>query len=151
GLVPGTAAASAAEPSVSGLIESARVAALRGDWREAGRFWDIVRERAPDYAPAYAGSANALRRGEKYEEAELVLDAGRMQFPDHEQIAIEGAWLTNARRDWPTALARWAAFRTRFPENPWGCLGSAQALRGAGLDDQTEAMLVAAEAIIEAS
>src|SRR5579859_3331245 len=113
-LVPRTSPAPgrAAEPSglgrsidaiylqpMAGLIEDAKAAVLRGDWHVAAQCWDAVRRHAPDYAPAYLGAATALRKAERHEEAELVLNAGQAQFPGHEQMAIEAAWQANARSD----------------------------------------------------
>jgi len=60
---------------------------------------------------------------------------------EDERTVIARAWAANARCDWPDALRRWAAVRTRFPANPAGPLGAGLALRGCGRIDDAEAIL----------
>jgi tetratricopeptide (TPR) repeat protein len=127
------------------LIDRARLATQRRDWSDAFRAWDAIRQRSPDDAAAHLGAGNALREAGRLDEAEALLAAAAERFPTHEQIAIAHAWLANARLDWATAVPRWQAFRARFPANPWGCLGAANALRAVGRSDAAEAQLAAAE------
>lgn len=126
---------------ISGMIDRARRASSRRDWLEAGRCWDAVRACSPQHVPAYLGAAHALRESGRYDEAELVLAEAADRFPADEQVALTRAWLSNARRDWPTAIRRWEDVCTRFPENPWCYVGHANALREAGIADRVESLL----------
>src|SRR5271165_5097118 len=129
---------------ITGLIVSAQQAADRRDWAEASRCWQAVQSISPDYAPAYLGIGNAFREASRFDDAERAFSAGVALFADHEQLTIAWASLANLRRDWPAALDRWSAARTRFPHNPWCYLGSINALRGAGRSDLLDSL--AAEA-----
>lgn len=102
---------------------------------------------AMEDAAAYAGSANALRRAGRFDEAEELLSAAVERFPDDAALALARAWLATGRRDWPTALRRWESVREQFPNNPWAYLGSAHALRAAGHGDQSDALVSKAEAV----
>ena len=135
---------------VAGLISRAREAARSRSWTEALRQWNDVAERAPEEASACCGAAHALRELGRYSDAESTLEAGARRLPENEQIAIARAWLANARRDWPEALARWESCRSRFPNNPWGYLGNAQALNTMGRAKELGPLLASAERLATA-
>jgi tetratricopeptide (TPR) repeat protein len=122
-------------------IASAALANRRRLWPEALRRWQVVRERFPDDAAGFLGKANALRGAGHLAEAEALLCEAVQRFPEHEAIAVAYASLASQRRDWPEALHRWAAVKTKFPKNADGFLGAANALRAAGRLDEAELLL----------
>jgi tetratricopeptide (TPR) repeat protein len=131
-------------------IDHAREAAQRGDWLEAYGCWERVRTSDPEHTAAYLGSADALRRAGRLDDAEELLNLTVARFPDDSAAAIAHARSANARRDWPMALSRWESVRQRFPNNAWGYLGSVQALRSTGQDDQADRLLSLAETAVAA-
>lgn len=136
---------------LNATIESARLAMSLRNWEDALRSWDEARELAPDHPGIYAGAANALRECGRLEEAEKLLLSAAERFPDHEQIAFSLASIANLRRDWPSALHRWASVRQKFPANPASYVGSITALNGAGRAEEVDALLPAAEVVLDAA
>jgi tetratricopeptide (TPR) repeat protein len=132
-------------------IAAAQQAVRSGDWPEALRRWQTVQTIAPTYAPAYLGAGNALREAGRLEDAEQAFSAGLARFPDHEALAFAWATLATLRRDWPAAIERWSAVRTRFPLHPQVYLGSIHAIRGAGQFQLLEPLAADAEAALAAS
>lgn len=122
------------------LVERAREATQRRDWLEALCRWDAVRQRYPDDPWAHCQAGDALRSAGRLDEAEALLAAGIVRFPDHRHIAVAHARTAVARHDWEAALARWEAIRTRFPDVPEAYRGGAEALRELGRADAAEAL-----------
>lgn len=133
------------------LVNSARTAARLKNWQEAARCWDAVTVSDPDDTRAYLGSTDARREMGHFDEAERIIGLAVARFPRNASLAIARAKLANARCDWPEALNRWESLRNAFPDNPWACLGKAQALRAVGQDEPAEQLLVTAESIANAA
>lgn len=81
------------EPSLSRkeLLERAGEATRRRDWPEAFGRWDAVRQRYPDDPWAHCQAGNALRSAGRLDEAEALLAAAIVRFPDHRHIAVAHA------------------------------------------------------------
>jgi tetratricopeptide (TPR) repeat protein len=126
----------------------AAAAHARADWAAAIDRWIIVQENFPDHPFAYLRGAQALREAGRLDDAETMLAAALRRFAGDEALAMAQAWLTNARRDWPLAVARWARLRERYPENPSVYVGSARALANAGRGDEVPPLLDRAEATL---
>jgi tetratricopeptide (TPR) repeat protein len=98
-------------------IEYARVAHRRQDWPEALRRWQLVMGRFPGNADGASGAAVALEQLHRFDELEEMLAAAVDRFPAHASLAIDHARTAQHRQDWPEALRRWEAARSRFPDN----------------------------------
>ncbi|HVH80356.1 MAG TPA: tetratricopeptide repeat protein, partial [Stellaceae bacterium] len=127
-------------------IDRAWVAHRRGDCDEAVARWAAVREALPDHHAGYTGAALTLREAGRFDDAEAILTEGMTQLPEAPEPAVDHAWLAQVRRDWPQAIARWAAVRERFGYLPVGYTAGAVALRESGQIEDAAALLVAAEA-----
>lgn len=138
----------AQDASLKVLLDDARRATQRRDWPDALRCWNLFRERFPDDPRGHLGAGNVLRDTGRLDDAEALLAEAADRFPQHEPIALARAWTANQRRDWPTAVKRWAAFRQSAPDNAWGHYGASAALRAIGRDAEAGAALDAAEAAL---
>ena len=125
-------------------IEYARLAHAARDWPEAARRWERVRACAPGQPAGYAGGAQALREDARLGEADTLLRDAARRFPDQPGLAIEWARLGEHHSNRAEAVRRWDRVRERFPDQPAGHLGAAQARREAGQIDQAETLLAAA-------
>ena len=119
-------------------VEHRDPTAARGCWQE-------LRDRFSERIEGYAGLAAVLRRLGRLEEADAVLGEAVEKFPEARQLAFEFARIAEARRDWPRALERWSRVREAFPDEVWGHIGSAIALRELRRTEEAEPIL--AEAI----
>jgi tetratricopeptide (TPR) repeat protein len=133
------------------ILELAQRATTDRNWPEACRYWDCLRSCSELGVADYLGAATALRESGRFDDAEQALAEAAERFNDDQQIALARAWLANARGDWTTAVSRWASLRERLPENPWYYAGSIHALRGAGLADQIDPLIVTAERLLSAA
>jgi tetratricopeptide (TPR) repeat protein len=111
--------------------EHAGTATARRDWPEALRRWEAVAAKFPLLPHASVNAAQARRALERREAAKA-----REKLVQQAQEAAAGG-------DWPAALLRWEAVRTRFPQRPEGYIGAANAARALGRND--EAIGLAAE------
>ncbi|HWB49786.1 MAG TPA: tetratricopeptide repeat protein [Stellaceae bacterium] len=106
------AAGLAREPENMDLVaESAWAATVRQDWPKALLRWMLVHETQPERLDARIGAARALRMAGRLDDAEALLTASLADHPDNADLLIEHVWLGVARRDWPTAAARFAHAR----------------------------------------
>jgi|GEM_PF-1618575 len=126
------------------LHDLGRVAEAREDWLEAETCWRQSIATDPNPWWAYTGLANALRRQERWEEAEAVLLAAQVRMPDEFILFADHARLASARRDWATARQRWEDVRQRFPNNVAGYSDGAATLREMDRPDEAHALLTAA-------
>ncbi len=129
----------------------AGLAHARGDWKLAVARWTIVQLAFPDHPFAFLRGAQALRAAGRLDEAEALLADAVPRFADDEKLAMEQAWLANARRQWPLALKCWEQLRHRYPENPSVLVGMVRALNAAGRADEAGPLLDAAEALLPAA
>jgi tetratricopeptide (TPR) repeat protein len=108
------------------LLEWGRLAESRGDWEEARRRWDSLRDR---HSAAYIGAGQALHKLGRTEEAEAVLAEGRFRFPTEAGLAITLAQIAQESGKTAEALKRWAVVRERFPLSAGGYSGALHLLR----------------------
>jgi tetratricopeptide (TPR) repeat protein len=99
------------------LIEYCRVPEARGDWEEALRRWNSIRDRHP---MGYMGAAVALQNLGRVEEADALLAEGRFRYPIETVLAVAQAQLSERAGNIPEALKRLAVVRQRFPFSPIG-------------------------------
>jgi tetratricopeptide (TPR) repeat protein len=125
------------------LLEYAR-AAERRDHAQGLEGWQELRDRFPDRIEGYAGLAAALRKLGRLDEAEAALGESVAKFPESRQLALEFARIAEARRDWAAALDRWSAIRNAFPDEVWGYIGRAAALRELQRTEEAESILAEA-------
>jgi tetratricopeptide (TPR) repeat protein len=123
------------------LIEQAREATDRRDWPEAVRRWEAVRTRFPNRPDGYSRAAEAQRALGRLEEAEKVLVAAAVRFPEHQRIAVEYARSATARRNWPKAIRRWEAVRARWPDRTESYICTIEAMRALGHSQEAEKLL----------
>jgi tetratricopeptide (TPR) repeat protein len=123
----------------------------RADWPAAVDRWAGMQDAFPDYPFAFLQGAQALREAGRLDEAETLLEMATQRFPDDEALAMAQAWLANARRDWPSAVQRWAHMRERFPENPAVFMGGVWGLHSAGRHDEIAPLLDQAEGVLDAA
>ncbi len=112
----------------------------RGDLTEALRRWGESMARQPGAPDGYVGSAHALRELGRIAEAEAVLAPALELFPDNFFVLAEHARTGELLHDHTERIQRWAAVRTRFPDNPLGHARSAEACRAAGLLEEAAAL-----------
>jgi tetratricopeptide (TPR) repeat protein len=122
-------------------IEYGWVAHSRRDWAEAARRWESARARAPDVSVGYTSGAIALRELGRLAEADALLIEAAKRFPDEPQVAIEHAWLAEARRDWAEAARLWNSVRARQAGEEAAYIGVARALREQGNTEASDRML----------
>ena len=123
------------------LIEGAWLAQRRAAWGDAvGRAAEL-RTRLPAEQAGYQIGAFALVQERRYAEAEAVLCQAMERIePQQPWLMAEYARLAQRRGDWDEAERRWALFRARFPDQPEGFSGHADALRQAARLEQAEAV-----------
>jgi len=137
--------------ALNATMQRARLEMSQRNWSAALKSWDEARALGPDHPGVYTGAAGAMRECGRLAEAEELLLGAIERFPDNEQIAISLATLANVRRDWPSALRRWELIRRKFPHNPSTYVGSLTALSGAGRMEEADALLPAAQAVLDAT
>ena len=133
-------------PEDAGIaIEHGMIAQSRGDWPEALRRWQGVRNRFPDLPRPYINGAMALRESRRYDEADALLEEARARFPNDLETAIEFARVPQVQRNWSEAARRWGTVVERFPGHVVGYVGAAAALRELGEFQRAGAILVVAQ------
>jgi tetratricopeptide (TPR) repeat protein len=126
------------------LVGWAALAHGQADWTAAAQRWGTIRARFPREALGYSLGVVALRALGRTAEAELVLATAIQHFPDEGRLRFEYAVAAAERADWPAAAERWEALRARFPEQPGGYIGGADALSAQGRLEEAEALLTEA-------
>ncbi len=124
------------------FIDYGTVAEAREDWPEVIRRFTAVKERFPDGWWAYARIAAALRRLDKVEDAERVLEEGQQRIPHEAALFLDHAQLAESVWDWKVALKRYEVVRERFPENWWGYVGQSKTLLETGRLGEAESLLL---------
>ncbi len=116
------------------------------DWAAACARWEAIRAEMPAHPDGFVAGAVCLRELGRAAEAEALLQAAMLRFPDVAACAIEFAWLPHIRRDWQGALPRWIAVCERFPDQAGAWLRRAQAQTELWQYAAAEATLLAAMA-----
>jgi tetratricopeptide (TPR) repeat protein len=128
--------------------ELAWIAHRSGDWPEAIRQWEHLREIFPRVPAGYIAGAQALRAVGRVEEAEAVLLVGadRLDNVGAEPL-VEYARFAHGRGDWPEAVRRWEAVRARLPDRPGGYIAGAEALEEMGRHQEAAELRAAGAAL----
>jgi tetratricopeptide (TPR) repeat protein len=98
------------------IFDYGRVAIARQDWAEVARHWNEARCQFPDRCFCYTFMAWGLRETGHLEEAEVVLLDAMNLFPNERQPFFDYARISETRRKWSEALARWQEAQRRFPD-----------------------------------
>jgi len=122
-------------------IDRAQVAQVKRDWAAMAVYCQTLREQFPKHWWGYAAGGRALTELKQFPEAEAVIAAGLIRFPDNSELLGGYCWQAHHRHDWPEAARRWALFRERFPDLATGYATGSVALREAGRLDEAEAVL----------
>lgn len=129
-------------PTVAGPHHDlARLEEGERNWAEAERWWRAFLALGPAPAWAYTSLARTLIEQRQPEQAEWVFIEAMAALPDDPEVLIASAQHTEAAQDWPRAAQRWGEVCQRFPEQPIGPVGHADALRASGDLDGAEAVL----------
>src|SRR5438874_12251 len=121
----------------------AEIAGRRGDWAEALRRWERVRQGFPEHASAHVGAADALLKLERYEEADQLLSHASDAFPMDYWGLVSYARLAARQHRWDEAIRRWDVALQRFPCDAAAHIGKAEALIQAGHFSEAEVFLKA--------
>ena len=102
----------------------------------------------PDIEHSYTSEARALRESGGHSAAAALLREAMVRFPDRRNPLTEYAWRAQVARDWPEAIAHWAAvYGARFPleavraafaDREDGYLDGIEALENAGVAADAE-------------
>jgi Flp pilus assembly protein TadD len=104
--------------SVEHYVELAEQALQREDWVQAELIWQSIRTVLPDFWPAYAGGAAALRGSGRDGDARQLLTEAAARFPHERTFPLQLADLAVRRSDWTDAEAHWRTALT-FDVRPW--------------------------------
>jgi len=118
--------------------EYARLAEGQGDWIEALRRWELMRERRPTYWQGYAGTAGALRALKRFDEADAVLEEGQVRMADPHAMYLDYPRAAEQRGNWEEALRRWRLAYDRYPHHWLANAGLLGALVALGRLDEAE-------------
>jgi tetratricopeptide (TPR) repeat protein len=132
------------------LMYHALTALRRGDWDAVLRRAMVLRERFPKLVEGHLGIGEALRQLARFDEAEGILAAAAARFPSSLPLRAHHALVAVSRQDWPEALRRWQAVCARFPRQPDGYIGGAEAALALGKPAQADAILRQAAARVAA-
>jgi tetratricopeptide (TPR) repeat protein len=127
---------------VSVLNIYGRIGEALGDWEEAYRRWDTFRDR---HVIGLVGTARALHRLGRTEEAGKLLAEGRFRYPLERDVPAMQARIAEETGAREGALKLWATIRERFPLDRVGYVEGLRYLRE--LQEWTAADAVAQSAI----
>jgi tetratricopeptide (TPR) repeat protein len=125
---------------ILGYLEYARVAEKRRDWQQVWERSRPLREQF-NFCGGFVGSAHALIKLGRYDEADALLESTRILFPTEPAIVAEFARSAQAKGDIPEAAKRWKRLAERFPLQIDTSLDAAQALEEMHLPDDAEGIL----------
>jgi tetratricopeptide (TPR) repeat protein len=125
-------------------LAAARDARGSGDIAAALAICAGLRTRFPDDAQPIRLAASMLIEAGRLDEAEALLDGDRQLLAVDAGIAIDHAWISHRRRNFPEALRRWEHVRNSFPNHPTGWSGAVSSLRDSGDLNAAEEMSKAA-------
>ena len=110
----------------------ARLAEADQDWVAAEQAWRGFLARDKGEWWAHAGLAHALRRQDRFDEADAVL-TGQFAGPVQETgLFFEYAAIAEDRGDWAEAVERYRTFMRRYPDLPHAARRLARVLRRLG-------------------
>jgi len=123
------------------LAAWAHEAEWRKDWAEAARRFERVRKCGPERVDGYTAGARVLISDGRRQEAEAVIADGLRQLPDVWEMLRAAAQIAGRLGNHDEAIRHWEALRDRFPGNPAGFLGGAEALAQAGRGTDAAALI----------
>jgi predicted Zn-dependent protease len=127
------------EPNI--LLAWARDAGRHEDWAEASRRYVLMRRRDPRRVEGYNEGANVLIRDGRPDKAESVIAEGLRAVPENWMMWSTAARIADSLENHNEAIRRWEAMRARFPAEPAGFLGGAEALARAGRGEEAAALI----------
>jgi predicted Zn-dependent protease len=123
------------------LLTQARRAGGAGDWPEASRCYARMRQDFPTRIEGYDESLDALVNDGHPDAVEAVIAEGMRRLPDAWMIWHGSARIAGRLGEHEEAVRRWEEMRTRFPVEPWGYLGGAEALAQAGRGEEAAVLI----------
>jgi tetratricopeptide (TPR) repeat protein len=102
-------------------VELARIATVEKDLPRAAECWEIVRERFPDFAVAYATGADVAKSMGLESEVDRILGLGVRRLRYDLALHLSYARSAERRGDTTAARERWALVRDRFPNCAEAC------------------------------
>jgi tetratricopeptide (TPR) repeat protein len=114
------------------------------DWERSATLWAEHRDSFPNQSSGYVFGAIVLREFGRLDDAEALLEAAQLRFPNEPATFAEHAMISHARSDWNQAEARWLVVRQKFPDRIEGYSGAVISLRAAGKEDQADDLLAEA-------
>jgi len=121
------------------------LARIAEHWGQAEAYWRRSLELEDAPASAWSALAKALRERKRWDDAEAILTAAQIRFPDEMRAFVEYGEIAVSRGHWEEAFRRWEVVRSRFPEDPAGYVCGGVALRELKRFDEADLLL--AEAI----
>jgi tetratricopeptide (TPR) repeat protein len=118
------------EPSVLGA--AARAAQRRGDWDKAIDWWRALRLRRPDATTTYDNEIRLLKRLNRFNEAEELVQERRASIPQTAESMCKFGWKAYREQRWEDAEKHFLDTRTRFPTVADGWIGAARAMQRRG-------------------
>jgi len=134
--------APASTMALEDMLFQALNAERAGDWPNAARLWMLLRERAPSFARAYAGSARALFNLGRMAEAAIVLWQARRDLPPEASVLEVSGDMALHRDAFEVALDSFGELQGRFAPSPRADLGIARALHRLLRLDEADAAYV---------
>jgi len=125
-------------------LSRARIAEEHEGILKALEFYTEARADFPSDPDAYAEEAACMLRLTRFDEVDSFLAAGVRRFPYAERIWADYAVVAERRGRWTEVCERWRSFIERFPDQPRGPVGLAEALLQAGNVAEAETMVAAA-------
>jgi len=112
------------------------------DLQAASARWERVREKLANQPVGYVGGAMTLRKMQRLDDANALLETAVGLFPADPGVRIEHARIAHRSRDREEALCRWAAVRETFPDHAEGFSGAAPTLIELERLDEAETLLI---------
>jgi tetratricopeptide (TPR) repeat protein len=106
---PAFLSGAATRAEVGLLVQKARLAQRRKNWREATALWRAAVEKAPEDRAAMLGYAGVLIQGGAVDDAATLADVFVRQHPKDEDGPMLLARLAEARGDTEAGIAQWRA------------------------------------------
>jgi tetratricopeptide (TPR) repeat protein len=121
-------------------ITRSHLAERRGDLNAACERWAELLRVQPYFDRGYLERTKCLVHAERHVEADAVMREAIERFRNETWPLFEHAMLADRRQEWNEAVARWEAFRLRFPDRDEGYNRGSGALDAAGRHDEAAAL-----------
>jgi len=131
-------------PNRECLVEEATQAMRRRDWDQALLCWQELRFQFPNEIGGWLEAGRVLRGVRRFEEADELLAAAIVRFPQSSEPSILYSYCAQDRGEWDEAARRWAIVRSQFPEVRDAWRNNATVLREAGSREALDELLAAA-------